>query len=161
MEHPKLFTADDPVVARIRELCADYPESAEVLAWGRPTFRAGKKIFVVAGATMDHPHTVVFKPDPEEHPALLELPEIFVPPYFGPSGWLAIEVGDRTDWQFVAELIETSFRQVALKRQLAALDSRPAPDAPAPEAPDPEAPDAPAPDAPAPAPTSGTAGTNT
>jgi predicted DNA-binding protein (MmcQ/YjbR family) len=124
MEHPKLFERDDAIVARIRSLCAGFPESAEVEAWGRPTFRAGKKIFVVAGATMEHPHTVVFKPDTEEHRALLELPMIFVPPYFGPSGWLAITIDDDTDWQFVAELIDTSYRQVALKRQLRALEAR-------------------------------------
>lgn len=124
MEHPKLFAPADHVVDRVRTLCADYPESAEVEAWGRPTFRAGKKIFVVVGAMMNRPHTLVFKPDPEEHPALLQLAEVFVPPYFGPSGWLAIDLDDSTDWQFAAELIDTSYRQVALKRQLAALDAR-------------------------------------
>jgi predicted DNA-binding protein (MmcQ/YjbR family) len=123
MEHPKVFTAGDPMVERIRSLCAGFPESIEIESWGRPTFRAGKKIFAVAGATMDRPHTLVFKPDPQEHPALLELPSIFVPPYFGPGGWLAIEVDDDTDWVFVAELIDSSYRQVALKRQLAALDA--------------------------------------
>jgi hypothetical protein len=30
-----------------------------------------------------------------------------------------------TDWALVAELIDTSYRQVALKRQIAALDARP------------------------------------
>jgi predicted DNA-binding protein (MmcQ/YjbR family) len=122
--HPELFDPADPVVARVRELCAGYPECAEVEAWGRPTFRAGKKIFAVVGATMDRPHTLVFKPDTEEHRALSELDVIFVPPYFGPSGWLAIDLDDDTDWTFAAELVDTSYRQVALKRQLAALDAR-------------------------------------
>jgi len=124
MSHPPLFEADDPMVERLRALCAPFPESIEVEAWGRPTFRAGKKIFAVAGAMMDRAHTLVFKPDPEEHPALLELSDVFVPPYFGPSGWLALELDDRTDWAFVAELLDTSYRQVALKRQLKLLDAR-------------------------------------
>ncbi|WP_245570889.1 MmcQ/YjbR family DNA-binding protein [Glaciibacter superstes] len=100
-----------------------FPEAAEVLAWGRPTFRAGKKIFATAGSSMERPYSVVFKPDPEERLALIEDPRFFIPPYFGPAGWLAIDL-DRpeTDWTELAELMETSYRQVALKRQLAALD---------------------------------------
>lgn len=125
MEHPQLFEPADPVLERLRAICAGYPESAEVQAWGRPTFRAGKKLFAIAGAMMTRAHSVVFKPDPEEHPALLDLPGVFVPPYFGPSGWLAIDLDDRTDWTFVAELLDTSYRQVALKRQIAALDAAP------------------------------------
>ena len=124
MEHPKVFAEGDPVVQRLRELCSGFPEFAEVESWGRPTFRAGKKLFAAAGSAMARAHSVVFKPDPEERPALLELPAVFIPPYFGPSGWLGIDLDDDTDWEFVAELLDTSYRQVALKRQLAALDAR-------------------------------------
>ncbi|WP_382303737.1 MmcQ/YjbR family DNA-binding protein [Herbiconiux sp. UC225_62] len=124
MEHPKLFEPGDAVVDRLRALCADYPESVEIESWGRPSFRAGKKIYALAGAMMDRPHSLVFKPDPLEHPVLLERSDVFVPPYFGPSGWLAIDLDDSTDWTFVAELIDTSYRQVALKRQLSALEAR-------------------------------------
>lgn len=122
--HPQVVDPRHPFVERVRSVCAEYPECAEVEAWGRPTFRAGKKIFVVVGAMMDRPLTLVFKPDAEEHRALIELPQVFVPPYFGPSGWLAIELDEATDWGFAAELIDTSYRQVALKRQIAALDAR-------------------------------------
>jgi predicted DNA-binding protein (MmcQ/YjbR family) len=121
MEHPRLFDPDDAMVARLRELCLRYPESAEVEAWGRPTFRAGKKLFAIAGASMHRPQSVVFKPATDEHPALSGLDDVFVPPYFGPAGWLAIDLGPRTDWAFVAELLDTSYREVALKRHLAAL----------------------------------------
>ncbi len=125
MEHPQVVEPGDPVVSAVRDICADYPEFAEVEAWGRPTFRAGKKLFVVMGSSMDRPGTMVFKPDPDERPALLEDDRFFVPPYFGPAGWLGMELAaDATDWTFVAELIDTSYRQVALKRQLAALDER-------------------------------------
>jgi hypothetical protein len=55
------------------------------------------------------------------------LPRVFVPPYFGPGGWIGIDVDEspETDWTFIAELIDTSYRQVALKRQVAALDAHP------------------------------------
>lgn len=123
MEHPQLFDAGDRLVARVRGLCLRLPESVEVEAWGRPTFRAGKKIFAIVGSSMDRPNTVVFKPDPEEARALREDERFFSPPYWGPSGWLAVDLDTSdADWTELAELIETSYRQVALKRQLAVLD---------------------------------------
>ena len=125
MEHPLLFASNDPIVDRVRGICAEYPEFAEKMAWGRPTFRAGAKLFVVMGSSMDRPHTMVFKPDPDERPALLEQDGFFVPPYFGPGGWLGIDLErPDTDWVFVAELVDESYRQVALKRQIAALELR-------------------------------------
>jgi hypothetical protein len=123
MEHPKLFEPDDLVVQRVRTLCLALPETYEVEAWGRPTFRIGKRVFAVAGSSMDRPHTMVFKPDVDERRALIEDPRFFIPPYFGPAGWLAIGlVLETTDWEEVGELAETSYRQVALKRQVKLLD---------------------------------------
>ena len=131
MEHPRLFDEPDAALDRLRAVCLDLPEAVEVLAWGRPTFRAGKKIFVTAGASMDRPHSMVFKPDPEERRALVQDERFFIPPYFGPAGWLAIDFDPpETDWIELAELVETSYRQVALKRQLVQLDRGRAPGAP-------------------------------
>lgn len=125
MEHPLLFEEDDALVKRIRALCLGLPETVETLNHGRPSWKAGEKgrAFAVLGATMDRPDTLVFKPDPAEAPAWREDPRVFIPKYWGPSGWLAIDL-DRSapDWSEAAELIETSYRQVALRRQLAVLD---------------------------------------
>lgn len=124
MQHPRLFDFDDPLMGRLRSLCLVFPESREVEAWGRPTFRAGKKIFAMAGGGRALPAAVIFKPDPEERLALVEDARFFAPPYLGPAGWLAIDLDEgSTDWVELGELIETSYRQVALKRMLAALDS--------------------------------------
>jgi predicted DNA-binding protein (MmcQ/YjbR family) len=125
MEHPLVIDPRDPLVERVRGICLTYPESAEVRAWGRPTFRAGKKIFIMVSASMDRPHTIVFKPEADERLAYLDDPRFFSPAYWGPGGWLAIDIDSpSTDWTELAELIDTSYRQVALKRQLTALDSR-------------------------------------
>ena len=103
-----------------------FPDAVEVAAWGRPTFRAGKKIFVFVSATMEQPLSIVIKPDPLDAPALRQDPRLWSPPYWGPSGWLAISVdATETDWQELTELIDSSYRQVALKRQLQALDLDP------------------------------------
>ena len=50
-------------------------------------------------------------------------PRFYAPPYWGPSGWLSLDFeARRVDWDEVAELVESSYRQVALKRMLKALD---------------------------------------
>jgi hypothetical protein len=125
MAHPRMYSDDDPYLADLRKVCLDLPESAEVEAWGRPTFRAGKRMFAVFEGDDEHPFALVFKPDPAERPALLADARFYVPPYHGPYGWLGLDLGAaEVDWVEVAELVETSYRQVALKRMLAALDAR-------------------------------------
>jgi hypothetical protein len=124
--HPRMYSDDDPYLAELRAVCLALPESAEVEAWGRPTFRAGKKIFAVFEGNDDHAYAVIFKPDPEERLALLEDPRFYVPPYFGPGGWLALDfTAAAVEWDEVTELMDTSCRQVALKRMLKELDGRP------------------------------------
>lgn len=123
MAHPTMYSDDDPYLSELRGICLALPETSEVEAWGRPTFRAGKKLFAVFTGTDEHPYGVVFKPAPVERPALVADDRFYVPPYFGPSGWLALDLGvAEVDWTEVAELLEISYRQVALKRMLAALD---------------------------------------
>lgn len=125
MAHPRMYDPDDPLLARVRGLAERFPGSAEVESWGRPTFRAGVKIFAVYGAGVNHPQAVVFKPDDDERAALVQDPRFLVPPYFGPSGWLALDLAAApVDWVEVHELLDSSFRQVALRRLLRALDER-------------------------------------
>ena len=123
MAHPRMYSDDDPYLADVRRVCRALPETAEVEAWGRPTFRAGKRMFAVFEGNDDHPYALVLKPDPAEREALLADPRFYVPPYHGPYGWVALDLtAAEVDWVEVAELAETSYRQVALKRMLAALD---------------------------------------
>jgi hypothetical protein len=123
MSHPRVYRDDDPYLADLRRVALAFPESAEVEAWGRPTFRAGKKIFAIFTGINDERYSVVFKPDAAERPALLDDARFYVPPYWGPSGWLALDfTSAEVDWGEVAELLETSYRHVALKRMLAKLE---------------------------------------
>jgi hypothetical protein len=125
VDHPRMYDDADPLLARLRDVAARFPESVEVEAWGRPTFRAGKKIFAVYGASQDHPTAVIFKPDPDERPALLGDDRFLVPPYFGPGGWLALDLAvPDVDWAEIDELLDSSYRQVALVRMLRALDAQ-------------------------------------
>src|SRR5918993_140701 len=99
-------------------------EAVEVEAWGRPTFRAGKKIFGVFSGTEERPWGLIFKPDSDERASLLEDGRFYSPPYFGPSGWLAVDLeAGPVDWDEVREFADASYRQVALRRMLTALDA--------------------------------------
>jgi predicted DNA-binding protein (MmcQ/YjbR family) len=122
MTHPRIYSDDEPFLTELREVCLAFPESVEVEAWGRPTFRAGKKLFAVFDSGDEHPYAVVFKPEPEERPALLGDSRFYVPAYFGPSGWMALDfTAAPVDWGEVAEMMEASYCQVALKRMRKAL----------------------------------------
>lgn len=123
MAHPRMYDEGDPQLARLREICLALPEAVEVESHGRPTFRAGK-IFVVYGAAHVDAPAMIVKPDPLERDALLADGRFFSPPYYGPSGWLALDLPDDTDWVEVSELVDASYRQIAIKRMLAALDAR-------------------------------------
>ena len=51
---------------------------------------------------------------------------MFIPPYEGAYGWLAIRVEAASGrWDLLEELIDASYRRVALVRQLRALDADP------------------------------------
>jgi len=118
-----MYTEDDPHLADVRRVCLGLPEAVEVEAWGRPTFRAGKgKMFAVFEGSDEHPYALVFKPEPEERPALLQDPRFYVPKYHGPYGWVSVSLTvQEPDWQEIAELVTGSYRQVANQRQLKAL----------------------------------------
>ncbi|WP_374315287.1 MmcQ/YjbR family DNA-binding protein [Microbacterium sp.] len=119
--HPMHFPPDHPLVARVRGLCLPYPEAVEAISHGRCTFRAGRRQFALVGVAGEG--AVVFIPDDSERQVLRERDDVFVPPYEGAYGWLALRVtADAGDWELLAELIDTSYRQVALLRQLRALD---------------------------------------
>ena len=125
MSHPRTYKESDRFLKDVRRVALSFPEAAEVEAWGRPTFRAGTKMFATFVHHDGHGFGVTFKPDPGERPALVDDERFYVPPYLGPSGWLALDLTvAKPDWAEVAELLESSYRQVALKRMLKALDAR-------------------------------------
>jgi hypothetical protein len=108
----------------VRAVCLGFPEAVEVEAWGRPTFRAGKKIFTLFSGVDERPWGLIFKPDADERAALLGDERFYAPPYWGPNGWLCLDLAAApVDWDEVRELADASYRQVALRRMLKALDA--------------------------------------
>lgn len=124
MAHPRMFSDDDPWLAEVRAVCLSFPESAEVEAWGRPTFRAGK-MFCVYSGTDDHPNAIILQADDDERPALLEDHRFFLAPYWRAAPWISFDLDAAPlDWQEVGELIDASYRRVALKRMVKSLEER-------------------------------------
>lgn len=124
MAHPRMYSDDDPYLSELREVALSFPEAVEVEAWGRPTFRAGK-IFSLFAGIESRPWGVIFKPDGDDRLALLDDERFYSPPYYGPSGWLTLDLDwAPVDWDEVDELLDASYRQIALKRMLRALDER-------------------------------------
>ena len=126
-----MFDDDDPYLARVRGLAAAFPASAEKVSHGRPAFYT-KKVFAYYGGSLkvdgdwvQHPHSLVVLPDPDDRRALLEEERAYVPAYLGPSGWIGVDV-DRsdTDWAEVDELLDASYRMTAPSRCVAELDAR-------------------------------------
>src|SRR5262249_53184945 len=118
-----MFDDGDPYLADVRRIALAFPEAVEVEAWGRPTFRAGKKILAVFSRTHEHPWGLISTPDDGERAPLLQDDRFYSPPYFGPSGWLALDLeAAPVDWDEVRELTDASYRRVALQRMLRALD---------------------------------------
>jgi len=124
MEHPRVIDPTHPLVERVRRICLELPEAVEVEAWGRPTFRAAKRIFVHVAVTAENPFSIIIKTDPEEHLALLQDGRFYGVPYYDRNHWVGADLdAPDTDWQLLAEVIETSYRQVANRRQVDALDA--------------------------------------
>jgi hypothetical protein len=136
MAHPLMFDPDEPCLLRLRELCLALPGADEKVAHGRPNFFT-RRVFAIYGGSLkgDHfapvaRHAVLFLPDADDRPALLEDERFFVPAYVGVSGWLGLsfELGggcERVDWDEVAELVDASYRNTAPARLVAELDARP------------------------------------
>jgi predicted DNA-binding protein (MmcQ/YjbR family) len=91
-------------------------------AAGRPNHGEPAAIGRIEGS-MAQPLSIVFKPAAEELEAYRQRDVFWEPPYWAHQGWLGAQIQD-ADWTEITELVDTSYRQVALKRQLAELDSR-------------------------------------
>lgn len=112
----------DATLAKLRRFCLRLPETREVPSWGHPNFKAGRKMFAcleeARGAL-----AVCFRTRLLDRESLLADSRFFIPPYAGTGGWVAMKVTARMDWGMLEVLLLESYRRVALKRMLRALES--------------------------------------
>jgi hypothetical protein len=123
---PPLSKAEAAAEKRLRTICLALPDVTEKIAWGEPTWRAGK---IFAQMDTHHhraDHVAVWLPaNPGVQQELVEEnPEhFFVPPYVGHKGWIAIRIDRKPDWRVVAGLVADAYRLVAPAHLVARLDA--------------------------------------
>lgn len=117
---------EERVLIKLRKICLALPETTEVTAWGHPNFKAAKKTFAVFERYKGE-WVICFKTDLLFQRHLVEADErCFVSPYVGKHGWVSMRVAGRLDWGEVRALVTESYRLVATKKMIDALDrSRP------------------------------------
>ncbi len=125
-----MFDDGDPFLESVRRLAVALPNAAEKVSHGRPAFFT-KKVFAyyggslkVGGDWVEHARSVLVQPDEGDRRSLLEDARTFVPAYLGPSGWIGIDLDERTDWSEIAELLDASYRLTASGRDVAQLNAR-------------------------------------
>ncbi|MFD6167138.1 MmcQ/YjbR family DNA-binding protein [Oerskovia sp. NPDC060287] len=134
---PAASTPDDAAhLGDLRRLALAFPGAEERVSHGRVTFRARLLFAVHGGMTKatptvparQYPDALLVKVDPAEEAALAQDPRFFVPAYYGPAGWLGLDLeAAPVDWQEVAELLDMSYREVAGPRLVARLDAEGSP----------------------------------
>jgi hypothetical protein len=104
----------------VKRLALSLPEVEERLTWEEPTFRVRNKIFAMFA---DERRVLWVKSTHDEQRALCHMdPEtFFVPPYFGPNGWVGIHFR-RVDRGELEELLIEAWRMTAPKRLVHSYD---------------------------------------
>jgi predicted DNA-binding protein (MmcQ/YjbR family) len=110
-----------PVFARARRLCLAFPATTETSSWGHPNFWAGRKTFCTFEILNGRP-SIAFRLAPVDVAAALRRKDFFATPY-GRGVWSSAWVDGGVDWKLIKSLLERSYRLVASKRLLTALDA--------------------------------------
>ena len=112
----------DGVLQRLRALCLSFPETSETSSWSHPNFRAGKKTFATFERVQDRP-SIAVRLDQADVVRLVRRDQFFATPY-GRNVWVSTWADVQVDWRVIGDLLERSYRLVALKRMITALDGR-------------------------------------
>ncbi|HEY7134060.1 MAG TPA: MmcQ/YjbR family DNA-binding protein [Acidimicrobiia bacterium] len=126
----KSATREDRRLERLTDICLDLPEAIRERHATHAAFTVRDRKF---SYYLDDHHgdgivALCARAAPGVNDALIasDADRFYKPAYIGPRGWVALrlDVG-RVDWDEVAELVIDSYRLVAPKRLVAALDHGP------------------------------------
>jgi predicted DNA-binding protein (MmcQ/YjbR family) len=117
-----LETQNEVTLARLRSICLALPETTETGSWGHPNFKAGKKTFV-AFEQVKGRASIAFRLEPNEVERLLRRKQFFATPY-GRGLWASLWADNGVDWAAVEDLVKRSYRVVALKRKVIAIERK-------------------------------------
>jgi predicted DNA-binding protein (MmcQ/YjbR family) len=108
------------VLEKLRAMCLALPETSESASWGHPNFRAGKRTFATFERVDTRP-SIAFRLDRDDVERLLRRRQFFSTPY-GRGQWVSVWADQTLDWRLVADLLQRSYRAVALQRMITALE---------------------------------------
>jgi predicted DNA-binding protein (MmcQ/YjbR family) len=111
---------------KLDSLCRSLPEvEAYTMNFEppHPAYRAGKKPFLIVGTEPADP-TLSVKMPLHDQPIYLDDPRIERTAYIGQHGWVTLQLDRGFAWEEVERMVTLSYRCVALKRMLKALDAR-------------------------------------
>ena len=107
-------------LARVRKQIAAWPETAERLSHGAPTWWGGKKTFAMF---LDNHHGdgrvalwCAASKDEQETLVAADPDYFFVPPYVGVGGWIGIRLDRGLDWGAIASLVAEGHRMILAKQ---------------------------------------------
>jgi hypothetical protein len=134
MAHPTMYEDADPYLTRLRTICLALPGADEKVSHGRPNFFT-RKVFAIYGGVVKGDHdpepyrqALLVLPEETDRLALLDDERFVVPGYYGPYGWLMLDLRrpdgvEGVDWDEVGELVDASYRRTAPARLVARLDA--------------------------------------
>src|SRR5262249_2486840 len=125
LKRPK-SKAEAAAIERVRAVCLALPEVTEKIAWGEPTWRAGKLFAQMDTHHHKADHVAVglpARPGVQEGPGDEGPGQFFRPPYVGNKGWVGVRIDRKPDWRVVAGLVREAYRTVAPPHLIQRLDA--------------------------------------
>jgi predicted DNA-binding protein (MmcQ/YjbR family) len=111
----------DEALSRLRSFCLLLPETAEIEAFGNPTFRVATNTFA-SFERGDGAATISFKVTLEVQAGIVDGERFLAAPETGAHGWTWARIDRPLDWDHLDELLVVSYRLVAPDRCLVGLD---------------------------------------
>lgn len=109
------------LLARLRKICLQWPETSEAIRWGHPTFAAGKKLFAGFGEHQDR-LVVGFWLASGRWDELVDDVHMIPAPYGARFGWVNLFLDKEVNWQSLETYLLESYKHAALKRMIAQLN---------------------------------------
>jgi hypothetical protein len=108
------------ILASMRKVCLALPETVEGQQFGRPVWRAGKRVFAQA-YFQEGRWRVAFWVGVHAQMLMTSDPRHEIPPYLGHNGWITLDVSKGHTERELRSLAVNSYRHFALRRMLAKL----------------------------------------
>jgi hypothetical protein len=103
--------------ARLRAICLAVPEAHEEPMRRGPSYRVEDRILALERPWSDW--VALWCKVPQGAREIIidaEPARFFIPPYFGPKGWIAVGLDEAADWREVEAFVRRSYRLDAPKR---------------------------------------------